>query len=119
MASAAPDVPDPLPNPEARFRWQAFFQKVTEPVFLLNQRRRILFVNQAWEKLTGLTLAEVRGQVCRRRPRGILAEKSEILLGAMAPPAEVLQGQTAQARRVFSLGAVQVHWQVAFFPLTR
>jgi hypothetical protein len=29
----------------AAFRWQAFFQHAAQPLFLLNRRRRILFVN--------------------------------------------------------------------------
>jgi hypothetical protein len=47
------------------FRWQAFFQPAAQPMFLLNRRRRILFVNRAWESCTGPALADVRGRVCR------------------------------------------------------
>src|ERR1700687_2361000 len=89
------DSPDNSSH-DALFRWQALFHKTTEPLFLLNRQRRLLFVNRAWEALTGLTLVEVKGQVCRRRPRGILAERVEIILGAMAPPPEVDRGQPAQ-----------------------
>ena len=53
---------------EARraFRWQALFQGAAEPLFVLDRRRRLLFVNAAFEALIGLTLDEVRGQLCRR-----------------------------------------------------
>jgi transcriptional regulator with PAS, ATPase and Fis domain len=108
----AHDSPDPSP-----FRWQTLFQQASEPLFLLNRRRRILFVNRAWEVLTGLSLAEVKGQTCRRRPRGILAENAELVLGALAPPPEVAQGQPARARRLMSLGSVPACWHVDFFPL--
>src|SRR5438876_1828027 len=49
------------------FRWQALFQQSSEPLFLLSRRRRILFVNHAWEALTGLPAAQARGLVCRVR----------------------------------------------------
>ncbi len=105
------------PENDARFRWQTLFQHATGPIFLLNRRRRILFVNRAWETLTGLTLAEVKGQVCRRRPRGILAEKIELLLGALAPPAEAMEGQATQSRRLVPSGNAPACWDIAFFPL--
>ena len=35
------------------FRWQTFFQHAAQPIFLVNARRRLLFVNRAWEKCTG------------------------------------------------------------------
>ena len=55
-------------SPADDFRWQAFFQHAAQPIFLLNRRRRILFVNRAWEKsCTGIPLAEARGRICRRR----------------------------------------------------
>jgi transcriptional regulator with PAS, ATPase and Fis domain len=102
---------------EAQFRWQTLFQQSSEAVFVLNRQRRLLFANRAWETLTGLTLAEVKGRVCRRRPRGILAENVEVILGAMAPPPEVQGGQPGQARRLLSLGTAPACWQLAFFPL--
>jgi transcriptional regulator with PAS, ATPase and Fis domain len=107
----SPDIP------EAHFRWQTLFQRSSEALFVLNRQRRLLFVNRAWETLTGLTLAEVRGRVCRRRPRGILAENVEVILGALTPPQEVQGGQPGQARRLLSLGTGPASWQVAFFPL--
>ncbi len=106
------------PDGDARFRWQALFQHAAEPLFVLNRQRRILFVNRAWEALTGLTLAEVKGQACRRRPRGILTDKTEILLSTLAPPVDVVvQGQPGQTRRLLTSGRAPAYWQIAFFPL--
>ncbi|HWY86892.1 MAG TPA: sigma 54-interacting transcriptional regulator [Gemmataceae bacterium] len=113
----ASDPSDLPPGNDARFRWQTFFQQASEPLYLLSRHRRILFVNRAWEALTGLSLAEVKGHVCRRRPRGILAEKVELILGALAPPAEVALGQPTQARRQLALGLAPAWWHIAFFPL--
>lgn len=95
------------------FRWQAVFQRSTDALFLLNRRRQVLFVNRAWEALTGFTFADVRGQVCRRRPRGILSDRLEVLLSTLAPPQEALRGQSTRVRRLFR-GA---GWHINFFPL--
>ena len=35
------------------FRWTALLQRAAEAVFVLDRRRRLLFVNAAWERLTG------------------------------------------------------------------
>ena len=64
------DTPKPPPGPQERpleVRWQAFFQRACEALFLLSRRRRILFVNAAWEKLTGLSAAQARGLTCAGR----------------------------------------------------
>ena len=81
------------------FRWQSFFQHTAQPIFLLNRRRRILFVNRAWEACTGLTLAEVRGRACRRRAASTSQDKEEAVLAVCAPPVEVVKGQTCSVRR--------------------
>jgi transcriptional regulator with PAS, ATPase and Fis domain len=117
MTPSADHSPEVPPENEARFRWQTLFQKSSEPLFLLNRRRRLLYVNPSWEKLTGLSASEVKGQSCRRRPRGIVAEHIELILAALAPPPEVLKGQPGQARRRIA-GAVQAGWwHIAFFPI--
>jgi DNA-binding NtrC family response regulator len=87
-------------------------------MYLLNRRRQILFVNRAWEALTGLSASQVKGLACRRRPRGVHAEKLELVLGSMAPPPEVLAGQACQTRRHLGVvGADPACWQIDFLPL--
>lgn len=102
-----------LPIEAATFRWQAFFQRSSEPLFFLNRNRRLLFVNRAWEDLTGLTLGEVRGRACRRRAKPEPGSWEE-LARAQAPPPEVLAGQIARVRRQAAVGQ---WWDVEFFPL--
>lgn len=97
------------------FRWQSFFQHAAQPMFLLNRRLRVLFVNRAWEACTGLTLAEVRGRVCRRRSSSSSLEKDEAILSVCAPPAEVGRGRTSQLRRRAPGGAGW--WEIHFLPL--
>src|SRR5438309_2258672 len=84
--------------PPSEFRWQAFFQRASEPLFLLNRQRRILFVNRAWEELTGIPAPQARGLACTRRQSG---EPGlwPALSRALCPPREVLQGQSIVVRR--------------------
>src|SRR5947209_4972402 len=99
------------------FRWQALFQRTREPLFLLNRQRRILFVNRAWEELTGLPAAEARGRRVGHRRKPATLPLGEALAHALAPPAEVLQGQPGKARRLAPGAAGRRWWDVEFFPL--
>jgi transcriptional regulator with PAS, ATPase and Fis domain len=100
------------------FRWQSLFQKVDEPFFLLNRQRRLLFVNQAWEKLTGMAAAEARGLICLRRPAGPEDPRDIIVRSLCCPPPEVLKGHTARVRRsVPAAVSRQQWWRIDFLPL--
>lgn len=83
------------------FRWQAFFQHCAEPLFVLNRRGRLLFVNHAWETLTGMAKEQAHVLVCRR-PRPVSASDSveEILAHALTPPPEVRRGAGGRVRRL-------------------
>jgi PAS domain S-box-containing protein len=97
------------------FRWQAFFQHAAQPLFLVNRRRRILFVNRAWETCTGLTLAEMRGRVCRRRSPSAIQEKEEAILSVCAPPIDAIEGRTCQVRRRAQRSGPW--WEIQFLPI--
>jgi transcriptional regulator with PAS, ATPase and Fis domain len=77
-------------------RWPALFRRSHDPVFVTNRRRRVVFVNAAWEALTGVSSAEARGLTCTARDVG--HSRSE-LMAVLAPPAEVLGGEPARVRR--------------------
>jgi DNA-binding NtrC family response regulator len=102
------DVPD-------TFRWQALFQHTREPVFVLSRRRRLLFVNRAWEALTGRPLADVRGLACTRRATDRTVAP---LARTLCPPSEVMRGQSARVQRP-TPGATTgpPWWEVEFLPL--
>ncbi len=85
------------------FRWQALLQRAGEAVFVLDRRRRVLFVNTAWEQLTGLSATQARGMLCRRpRPVGTDGLLEDVLAHILTPPPEVLRGAFARARRLFA-----------------
>lgn len=116
--------PTPEPNAERAksddgLRWTAFFQRSQIPIFLLNRRQQLVFVNRAWEALTGLPLGRVRGSLRRRREqRARPFEALKPLMRVLRPPREVLDGQTARIRRLSPRGQVsRGWWEIAFFPL--
>jgi DNA-binding NtrC family response regulator len=105
------------PHVDDSFRWQALFQRSREPLFLLSRQRRILFVNKAWEELTGLPAAQARGLVCKRR-KATEAYPLDALANALSPPAEALAGSYNRSRRLVAGAGQDRHWwQVEFFPL--
>ena len=102
------------------FRWQAFFQRSTDPLFLLNRQRRLLFVNRAWEALAGLSAAQSRGLICRRQQPAAPGDSLEdVLAHALCPPPEVLRGAAGRSRRLLpALGSnLPRWWDVEFLPL--
>jgi transcriptional regulator with AAA-type ATPase domain len=111
------------PAPDADdFRWQGFFQRSTDPLFLLNRRRRLLFVNRAWESLTGLSAAQARSIICRRsQPAAPGDPAEEVLAHALCPPPEVMRGTTAKMRRFVPADALNPGparwWDLEFLPL--
>jgi transcriptional regulator with PAS, ATPase and Fis domain len=102
-----------MSEPE-RSRWQRLFSQATDPIFVLNRQRRLLFVNPAWEQLTGLSLRQVRGRSCTA-PAQAASGTMEALLGLFAPPPEVLDGQSATIRRL-APGSADQFWEMSFFP---
>lgn len=99
------------------FRWQALLHHARDALFLLNQQRRILSVNAAWEELTGLRQHEVRGLACTRRPP---AEPGtwDALLVALCPPPEVMEGRPGRVRRRLPAGQQALRWwDIDFLPI--
>lgn len=80
-----PSPPEPADRP--RFAWRTFFHKATVPVFVVGPTRRLRYANPAWEKLTGKSLATIRGmRVSARRSASPLGQ-------VLAAPPEVWAGQ--------------------------
>jgi transcriptional regulator of acetoin/glycerol metabolism len=102
----------------SHIRWRTWepFQRAAEPIFVLNRFRRIVFVNRAWEHLTGLSVAEARQIACR--PRRAKTDIWEELLGQiLAPPDEVLEGRPGHVRRLVPrFDPARRWWEIDFLP---
>jgi DNA-binding NtrC family response regulator len=145
VPSAAPtssgaDIPRPPRRLAKEFRWQAFFQHCAEPLFVLDRRGRLLFVNHAWETLTGMAKEQAHVLVCRRsQPVSANDSVEEIVAHALTPPPEVRRGACGRVRRLVPLSPLHlggdgkeagttpllygrgadmaVWWEVEFLPL--
>ncbi len=72
----------------------ALLQQAAEPMFGLDGRRRLIYVNRAWEELTGRAAETVLGQECQ--PSGGPGHEGAMgWLSSFGPPPETLQGQPA------------------------
>lgn len=99
------------------FHWPPFFQRSTDALFVLNRQRRLLWVNSAWEQLTGMDRAAARGLACRVRRAPPPEDALDLWLArTLAPPPEVCSGQPGRVRRMIHLGDVSHRWDVDFFP---
>lgn len=112
MATSPPPSGKGRPRGSGGFAWRAFFQQSATPVFVLGRGKRLRFANTAWEKLTGVKLADALGMVCSSR------QSSTLLQAALAPTPEALAGRACGARR-----PAPPHrngppwWDVTFTPL--
>src|SRR5262245_49942480 len=100
------------PRGSESFAWRAFFQHSTTPVFVLGKDRRLRFANAAWEKLTGVKLADALGMVCSAR------RNSTPLAAALAPTPEAQAGKPDRSRRHAPTGRHgPPWWDITFAPL--
>ena len=100
------------PRGSASFGWRAFFHQSTTPIYVLGKNRRLRFANAAWEKLTGVKLADAVGMVCTNR------RSSTPLAAALAPTREAQHGRSDRSRRASPSGrAGSQWWDVSFVPL--
>jgi transcriptional regulator with AAA-type ATPase domain len=100
------------PSGSGGFGWRAFFQHSTTPVFVLGKGKRLRYANPAWEKLTGVKLADVLGTVFSAR------RSSTPLQLALAPTPEALAGRADRARRPAPPNRTgPPWWDVVFAPL--
>src|SRR5690349_11060265 len=99
------------PSPEP-FSHRALFDRACDPVFVLNQRRRLRYANTAFEELVKQSLDELYNLPCVRDRR------APPLGQGLAPPPEVLAGLPAVARRPPPPARVgPPWWDIAYFPL--
>lgn len=100
------------------FRWQALLQRCAEPLFVLDRRGRLLFVNSAWETLTGMTKEQAHVLVCRSQKLIPGEDSLETILGhALTPPPEVRQGGMGRVRRCLYGPGTARWWEIDFLPL--
>lgn len=104
-----------MPTSREPARWQPLFRESPDPLAILDDRRRVRFVNAAFETWSGVRFAELRGRICRRRLQP--ADAVEQILAALAPPEESLAGRIAEVRRRVLLPSGSSWADLSFVPL--
>lgn len=100
------------PRGSGSFPWRSFFQQTTTPLYVLGKGRRLRFANAAWEKLTGVKLADAIGMVCSTR------RHSSLLAAALAPTPEAEAGKPDRSRRPAPIArSGPPWWDITFAPL--
>ncbi len=101
-----------------KIRFEAAINAVDSPVFLVDSHRRIVFLNDGCQKLTGWTLTEVVGSVCEFASSGD-AGSVEALTGSLCPPQETIDGEPRDVVRQFvhRKSGQTVSRMVHFYPL--
>src|SRR3954469_24201590 len=112
-------MPDASPDPTPRGSWAALFHQTTDPVFLLNPRRRLRYVNKAFETIARAPADAVLHEFCHpRKVQKDLPAHRRALLQALAPPKEVLAGRTLTVRRPVPPARLgPPWWDLTFVPL--
>lgn len=83
-----------------KIRFEAAINAVESPVFLVDAQRRVVFLNDGCQALTGWTLPEVVGSVCEFASTGDSAS-IDALTGTLCPPQETLDGEVRDVVRYF------------------
>ncbi len=101
-----------------KIRFEAAINAVDSPVFLVDAQRRVVFLNEGCQTLTGWTLPEVVGSVCEFASSGD-AGSIEALTGALCPPQETIDGEHRDVVRQFvhRTSGQTVSRMVHFYPL--
>jgi PAS domain S-box-containing protein len=97
-------------------RLDTIVQHAREPVFVLNAERRLVFVNRAWEDLTGRSAADVLGRICQ--PQGPTQDDdAETLAASFNPPPEAIAGQPSGGSTLIVHASGERQWRrLEFWP---
>lgn len=90
-----------MPRSSRRVRIETALNSVDSPIFLIDDRRRVAFLNHGCEKLTGWSLAETGNSVCEFLS-DVEPGSIEELTSALCPPPEALEGAALSSARFFT-----------------
>jgi transcriptional regulator with AAA-type ATPase domain len=106
-----------MPSPRVSgARFDQLLQQAREPAFWLTAELKLVWVNRAWEELTGHPLNSVAGLVCRAHGPTRAGDLPG-LGGSFYPPAEALAGCPAAAKTLIVHASGERRWRrVEYWP---
>jgi transcriptional regulator with GAF, ATPase, and Fis domain len=97
-------------------RLDRFWQQAREPVFWLGPDLKLLWVNRAWEELTGHPASEVLGRVCHAHGPTRAGDLDGVA-GSFYPPPEALAGRPSGGPTLIIHPSGERRWRrVEFWP---
>ncbi|WP_422930648.1 sigma 54-interacting transcriptional regulator [Singulisphaera sp. PoT] len=97
-------------------RLDGFWQQVSEPSFWLSPEFRLIWVNKAWEELTGYSFEAVAGLACHAHGPNRGGD-IEGLGGSFYPPQEVRTGRSSSVRTLIVHNSGERRWRrIDFWP---
>ena len=103
-------------------RFGALLQKASEPVYLLDSHRRLVYANRAWEQLTGISADRAAGLQCpplNGSSNDGYDEALNNLARNLAPPPEALDGIDAGGPLLIVRPGGEHCWRRALFTAYR
>jgi PAS domain S-box-containing protein len=101
------------------FRPDQLWRSAREPMFWLDPDSRILWVNHAWEDLTGHQAESILGTTCSAFGPTQAGEAAD-LAASFAPPPEVLEGRPATSSTLILRPDGERLWrELAFWPFLK
>jgi DNA-binding NtrC family response regulator len=107
----------PTPRPVA-FAANPIWQRAREPIFWLDPALKLVWVNRAWEELTGYPTASVVGLICQVHAPTQAGDASD-LAASFHPPPESLAGRPAGGPTlIFRADGERLWRRVEFWPFS-
>jgi DNA-binding NtrC family response regulator len=98
------------------FEPDQLWQGAREPIFWLDSALKVIWVNRAWEKLTGYPAESVVGLICQAHGPTRVGDLTD-LAASFRPPPETLTGQPAGTRAlIFHVGGEAAWHRLEFWP---
>jgi transcriptional regulator with PAS, ATPase and Fis domain len=112
-------MPKSSPDPAPRASWATLFHQTTDAVFLLNPRRRLRYVNPAFETLARVPSDAVLHEYCHpRKVQKDMPAGRRALLQTLAAPSEAMKGRSIHVRRPVPPAKLgPPWWDISFIPL--
>jgi DNA-binding NtrC family response regulator len=93
-----------------------FWQQAREPIFWLDPALRLMWVNRAWEDLTGFDADSVVGMTCQAHGPTVAGDPTD-LAASFRPPPESLAGQPAGTHAlILHVSGRQIWRRIEFWP---
>ncbi len=99
-------------------RLSLLFHKASEPIFLIDAARRLVYVNPSWEALTGFEAESVLGQECLPLEPAAAEPGRDRLAASFCPPAEAFGTEPTTTTTLVIHASGEPRWRrLEFWPL--